>query len=524
MLSMSSNNTSKRSFPIGAAGKREVRNLLRATTDPAFTIREFQTTHSLHAMFAKAFQTFPKHEAKGEKEEEIESLDTDSVLTFLHHLGVKQYEVHKRIADALRTNLEDEIRKVKKTEPLLNLLKSCWQYSTTVPDLRPVLWAVLKQLGSDTPVQVLERLGERASDGTSLKHAEAWHPLPPLLKRLVWEADWDKYVGDREPNDPKEYLTLAQTTLFARKVKPLIEQYISQPILEESSNLPFVSSQRERRLMTTQRRALYNTKVKTTSPAKKESKQQQLEQGFRQSSKAVSELRRLLAGGDSPAYRPKLLNAILSILMAHHGVSPVFLGGASHLYCTLVADILLSGPLPKSYLPVLSLARTLDESVKLGVIPDDHLVQIQTSLRQIFPPDDDSIEGDSKPIAEASSMSVSNPTLFSSELKALVKKVVASGIKAMKEVDPRNLFLNPVTDDIAPGYTNVIKKPMCMKQMETKEYLTIEDWDHDVQLMFRNCIAYNSTYCHPHEEGPYDVKSANLIVFSRSDLTCCSVS
>ena len=482
----------RKSVLVGKAGTRELRKVLQSTTgDPTQTIQDFQRTHSLHSMFATAFQTTPKSEADNNKKDEtVESLDTDSVLMFLYHLGVSQHEVHKRIADALKGNLEDEIRKVKGTEPLLILLRSCWQYSTTIPELRPVLWAVLRQLGNDTPTSVLERLGERDAAG-GLKHAEVWHPLTPLLKRLVWEADWDKYVSDKDPEDPKEYLNLVQTTLFAKQLQPWVEQYVTQSVLVEAANRPFVSSQRERRLMTPQRRALSSNTASINTTTKKDVKQQQVDEGLVQTSKAVAELRQLLSGGDSPAYRPKLLYAALSILIAHHGTSsPVFLGGANHLNCSLVSDILLSSPLPKAYMPVLSLARVLDETVKAGGITDANICAIQASLRQIYPPEDGegSTTGDSKPAASQSK----TPMVHSAEIKLLLKRVIASGIAAMKLADPQSLFHKPVTDAIAPGYSKVISKPMCTKQMETTDYLSLQDWDRDVQLMFRNCVAYNS--------------------------------
>lgn len=482
----------RRNLLVGKAGTRELRNLLRSTTgDPTQTIQDFQRTHSLHAMFAAAFQTTPKYEADpAQSNEKVESLDTDSVLMFLYHLGVSQHEVHKRVADALRGSIEDEIRKVKGVEPLLALLKACWPFSTTIPELRPVLWAVLRQLGSDTPEGALQRLGERDASG-ALKHAEVWHPLPPLLKRLVWEADWDSCVRDKDPEDPREYLNLLKTTLFAEQLQPWIEQYVTQTVLIDAANKPFVSSQRERRLLTPQRRALSANSTVNNPSIKKDAKQQQLDEGLAQTSKAVAEIRQLLSGGDSPAYRPKLLCAALSILIAHHGVSThFFLGGSGHLYCTLVSDILLSSPLPKAYLPVLSLARVLDEMVKAGVVSDANISSIQTSLRQIYPTEDGegANETESKPAASQSK----TPMAHNAEFKNLLKRVIASGIAAMKLADPRPVFYEPVTDAIAPGYSKVIQKPMCVKQMENTQYLSLEDWDRDVQLMFRNCIAYNS--------------------------------
>jgi hypothetical protein len=63
------------------------------------------------------------------------------------------------------------------------------------------------------------------------------------------------------------------------------------------------------------------------------------------------------------------------------------------------------------------------------------------------------------------------------------------------DADPQSLFLNPVTDAIAPGYSRVITKPMCIVTMEQKvarnEYTSISNWEQDVKLMYKNCIDYN---------------------------------
>ena len=65
----------------------------------------------------------------------------------------------------------------------------------------------------------------------------------------------------------------------------------------------------------------------------------------------------------------------------------------------------------------------------------------------------------------------------------------------MKDCDHKFLFLNPVTDDIAPNYTSVIQKPICIRDIEDKamndEYRSFEEYRDDVLLMFQNCIIYN---------------------------------
>jgi len=99
---------------------------------------------------AKAFGMTPIYEAQDENDRSVESLDTDSVMLFLPHLGVGQFDAHKHISDTLLKQLEDEIRKTRPQEPLLVLLKSSWAYASTLTELaRPVVLAVLKQLGEN---------------------------------------------------------------------------------------------------------------------------------------------------------------------------------------------------------------------------------------------------------------------------------------------------------------------------------------------------------------------------------------
>ena len=110
-------------------------------------------------MMAKAFGTVSKNqETAADTTQVVESLDTDSVLEFLSHFGVSRLDIHKRVSDALRAQLEDEIRKVQETAPLLNLLGTIWYTATKLPELRPVVWAILKKLGPDTPIEVLREL------------------------------------------------------------------------------------------------------------------------------------------------------------------------------------------------------------------------------------------------------------------------------------------------------------------------------------------------------------------------------
>eukprot|EP00934_Nitzschia_sp_Nitz4_P002409 Nitzschia sp. Nitz4//scaffold2_size372955//231176//233998//NITZ4_000442-RA/size372955-processed-gene-0.434-mRNA-1//1//CDS//3329546835//2404//frame0 len=515
-------------FAIGVAGKREVKRLLKRSNNPAATIANFQQTRSLHSMFAKSFGTVPHYAAEEDKEADKETLDTDSVLKFLGHLGVSHHEVHKRIAGSLQKQLEAEIRKIgpNDQEALLNLLKNCWHHATTVPELRPILWAVLKQLGEQTPLAVLTALGERESPGSQkLKHVEIFRPLPNLLKRLVWEADWDDKIPvskEISVNNPKDYLKLVQATLLHETLQPIVESYCSTEALLLSAGKFFVASAHERRVLTTQRRALAQSTTTTTSSttvagststsalmgktAGTSKDNSSSSDALQNSGMAISQLRQFLGdtASGTASYRPKLLRAVLSMLMAHHGAQAPKVLTATHLHCTLVADILLSagGPLPKVYSHLHTLARVLDDAVRNGVLSDKDLLQVQSTLQKIYDEEQSEDDGEkeeaSKKKAEAAVESEEkndakkSPSTF---LQRQLNRIITAGLQAMKESDPQNLFLNPVTDSIAPGYSKVIKKPMSISNMESKiennVYNSIDEWNADVRLMFKNCQDYN---------------------------------
>ena len=511
----------------------------------------------------------------------VESLDTDSVMTFLSHLGVKQYEVHKRISDTLLKQLDDEIRKTKNEESLLDLLRESWSYAVSLPELRPIIWSVLRQLGEKTPQAVLQALAERQDDddddggddnnkngsssSSSLKHADIFRPLPALLKKLVWEGDWIARFPTESSSSsdqvPKAFFRDCEKTLLYETIYPLVTQYCTNTTLCESANRPFVASNRERRLLTTQRRALNSsssssssmdksitaTTTTTTTAAgllgnsggggggggKSSSNTKDKTQDNVSSSKAISQLRVFLSdsGGGTTAlsFRPKLLYALMTMLIARHGMQEhCILGGATHLHCTLVSDVLLSsgGPLPKAYHHVQNLVRIVDECVQDGNISNDAITNIQTALREIFLTDHDgSVVVDTATVVTttttnnnkkdkegaqgtgtasaattaattaADKNNKSEEVNMTNALQRQLNHIITAGITALKESDPQSLFLNPVTDQIAPGYSKIIKKPICILDMEEKidmnEYKSTDEWKHQVQLMFKNCHDYN---------------------------------
>lgn len=169
---------------------------------------------------------------------------------------------------------------------------------------------------------------------------------------------------------------------------------------------------------------------------------------------------------------------------------------------------------------------------------DDAVAQVQGCLRTIFRPEQFEQTGPEKDISEpkkpqnaakanspkiklSTKQSKTNASIFSDTPaddsdyeKKLLQRVLKTAIATMRENDPQvsfislpivcnnfrffqissngikifypiqSLFLNPVTDAIAPGYSTVIKKPMCIRTMEEKmmstKYTKIEEFKEDV--------------------------------------------
>ncbi|XP_038064768.1 bromodomain-containing protein 8-like isoform X2 [Patiria miniata] len=66
-----------------------------------------------------------------------------------------------------------------------------------------------------------------------------------------------------------------------------------------------------------------------------------------------------------------------------------------------------------------------------------------------------------------------------------------------------NVFLHPVTEDIAPGYKSIVLRPMDLitikKNIENGVIRTTEQFHRDMMLMFQNAIMYNNADQHVHQ-------------------------
>ena len=74
-------------------------------------------------------------------------------------------------------------------------------------------------------------------------------------------------------------------------------------------------------------------------------------------------------------------------------------------------------------------------------------------------------------------------------------KAISNIIKQLIHQDKQSIFYAEVTDDIAPGYSDVVKYPMCFTKMRDKLtkrlYTTLEAAQMDLKLVFQNAMAYN---------------------------------
>lgn len=474
-----------------------------------------------------------------------EEFQPESVLTFCNYLGVSRYDMHKTIADSLKSELESEIDKVdlsKNKDSMLELLKSSFQF-INVPDLRPIFVTTLRKLGDETPVEVLQVLASKKKNSDVLKYGDLLNTFEIKMKRLVWEADWDSSIRpdgmpmDGSTSSLSNVGTLKGDKIFVDVVRPSIEAYLHNKTLKEAADLAYTGSIREKVMDTLKRRAVDTDKsggavvAMGTSLTGKLRAMTKLDKGegtmtaAGQAGSDVTVDEEIVPGlalntlKEAMGKRPNLLAAVLNILISEHGkrvdqnhadATVRLVTGSSSLHCTLLSDILLSyGQLPRQYENVRLLAQTLDKCVRIGIVSDQAVSQIQDSLKFIFQADQDTKE--QLAVAKKVKAKVSklapvkkkndiqdkvskNEAERQFELK-LLRKVIESAVVAMKECDPQGLFLNPVTDEIAPGYSRVIKNPMCIRTIEQKavnlRYSTLGQYEIDVQLMFQNCIMYN---------------------------------
>nr|CAD7443088.1 unnamed protein product [Timema bartmani] len=79
--------------------------------------------------------------------------------------------------------------------------------------------------------------------------------------------------------------------------------------------------------------------------------------------------------------------------------------------------------------------------------------------------------------------------------RSALQKLLDYLLKGVEKRDPQQFFAWPVTDHIAPGYSQIIHHPMDFSTMKQKiddnQYLTLNDFIEDFKLMCNNAMVYN---------------------------------
>ncbi|XP_028277167.1 bromodomain-containing protein 8 isoform X2 [Parambassis ranga] len=104
---------------------------------------------------------------------------------------------------------------------------------------------------------------------------------------------------------------------------------------------------------------------------------------------------------------------------------------------------------------------------------------------------------DSIPSSPASSQfSVGSEDLEAQQAHKIWKKAIMLVWRAAANHRYANVFLQPVTDEIAPGYHSIVHRPMDLatikKNIETGLIRTTAEFQRDIMLMFQNAVMYNS--------------------------------
>ncbi|XP_076835562.1 bromodomain-containing protein 8 isoform X1 [Brachyhypopomus gauderio] len=105
---------------------------------------------------------------------------------------------------------------------------------------------------------------------------------------------------------------------------------------------------------------------------------------------------------------------------------------------------------------------------------------------------------DSTPSSPASSQfSVSSEDQEAIQAQKIWKKAIMLVWRAAANHRYANVFLQPVTDEIAPGYHSIVTRPMDLstikKNIENGLIRTTAEFQRDIMLMFQNAVMYNSS-------------------------------
>uniref|UniRef100_A0A182LZX1 Bromo domain-containing protein n=1 Tax=Anopheles culicifacies TaxID=139723 RepID=A0A182LZX1_9DIPT len=123
--------------------------------------------------------------------------------------------------------------------------------------------------------------------------------------------------------------------------------------------------------------------------------------------------------------------------------------------------------------------------------------------------DTSSSQAPKTPNSDCSGREPRSCVLKQKQSRSPLNKLLDHLLKALEKRDPHQFFAWPVTDDIAPGYSSIILKPMdfstIRQKIEDNEYGSVSEFSDDFKLMCDNAIKYN------HSETVYHKAAKKLL-------------
>jgi hypothetical protein len=387
---------------------------------------------------------------------DLGSAKCDALTELLRLTGMSRADVHKQLLESLTNELTDRIPTLSKPRQD-DLLRKTFQFlERDVKELKMVPLALLKRR-SDIPATYLQKFAEQE------KLWDTLGKLPVTVQQQVWEIE-------------------AGARIFEARVAPLLDAYstkIGQKHLAHAGKSSF-------------------------SIAKVPSER------WRAKSKELKALVKVVGP------RRGLLNATCRMLMRRFS-APAAEGRQRGVWASLLGDLLLTYEIqtsvgkPPNLANRLKLAKVLDQAVRNGVLGKTSVAALHKALRSILPAPSASAAAGSGAVAGAAAIPAAAPAAAADRRAASdrLEAALAGAWAKLSALDVDRVFAQPVTDQMAPGYSGIIEHPMDLSLMRAKigkqrgGYASFGDFCDDVDLMVQNCWKYNQKKS-PH--GQYATK------------------
>ena len=198
--------------------------------------------------------------------------------------------------------------------------------------------------------------------------------------------------------------------------------------------------------------------------------------------------------------RDKLLNRACRILMRRYAEAPD--PEQASVWAAMLFDLLLKSDLversqkPRLMEKRVRVARCLDMAVRTaGRMDGAALSELHKALLSQFPANAPLAAGPGA--VTSSSSSLAAPLARQQPLAPeVLQRILEEAWAKLSAFDNEGVFAAPVTDAIAPGYSNAIKRPMDLATMQAKvnasAYSSLDAFSNDVDLMLANCVRFNT--------------------------------